>query len=59
MTLTVGAKLGPYEILSAIGAGGMGNVYNARDTPRHVSPCGELKDSWSHLGCPYPLLGKN
>src|SRR5688500_11840515 len=32
MTLTVGAHLGAYEILAAIGAGGMGEVYRARDT---------------------------
>jgi serine/threonine protein kinase len=32
MTLAAGSRLGPYEVVSTLGAGGIGEVYHARDT---------------------------
>ena len=39
MTLEPGSKLGPYQVIARIGAGGMGHVCGARDTrlPRDVA----------------------
>src|SRR5499427_3041774 len=54
MTLAAGTKLGPYEIVAPIGAGGMGEVYRAKDTrldrpvaikvlPQHLSASPEVR----------------
>jgi eukaryotic-like serine/threonine-protein kinase len=40
MTLNTGTKLGSYEITGAIGAGGMGEVYRARDAKVGLSKSG-------------------
>jgi Tol biopolymer transport system component len=49
MTLSPGTRLGPYEILDAIGAGGMGEVYRARDT--RLERIVAIKILPAHLSC--------
>src|ERR1700693_5448912 len=67
MALLTGTKLGPYEIVAPLGAGGMGEGYRARDTrlgrevaikvlPTHLAENSEAKQ---RLGTPKLLFRAN
>src|SRR5262245_47449102 len=62
MLLKVGARLGPYEVTAPLGAGGMGEVYRARDSrlgrdvaikvlPQHLSESAEARARFEREAC--------
>jgi serine/threonine protein kinase len=67
MTIPAGSRLGPYEVVSPLGAGGMGEVYKARDTrlertvavkvlPPHLSASPEARQRFEREAKPISQL---
>src|SRR5215471_8080432 len=56
MELAPRTRLGPYEIIEAIGAGGMGEVYRARDT--RLDRCIAIKILPAHFSCDAELKNR-
>jgi serine/threonine protein kinase len=50
----LGKSLGPYHIIEPLGAGGMGEVYRARDAALNREQQAELLDSTVDTGAPWP-----
>ena len=59
MTLEAGSRLGPYQVVARIGAGGMGEVFRARDTRLLREVAVKVLPAWtgfearSNVGCSF------
>ena len=49
MTLASGTRVGPYEVLGMVGAGGMGEVYKAKDTLQAENTFANWRSSLSRI----------
>jgi serine/threonine protein kinase len=59
MTLSAGTKLGPYEIVGVLGAGGMGEVYRAKDPRLGREVAINVSPGWLKIDPNFDPIRKN